>query len=175
MYTGMGIVRAMPGPVFSIATFAGGMALQELGDTPEQRTLMQLLGCLIGTVAIFLPSALLVLFFFPVWQYLKKYVFIYRALEGINAAVVGIMFAAGIYLLTENFKDFSHLGNSGKPQVAKRRIRRSRRASPDIGSRSNLYQTFYHKRSGEIPDRIYRFPAVEYITIPPDSALRVQI
>ena len=60
---------------------------------------MQLLGCIIGSVALFLPSALLVLFFFPVWQYLKKYVVVYRALEGINAVVVGFMWAATLYLL----------------------------------------------------------------------------
>ena len=57
--------------------------------------------CLIGTVAIFLPSALLVLFFYPVWHNLKKYVVVYRALEGINAVVVGIMWAATIYLLKD--------------------------------------------------------------------------
>ena len=101
MYTGMGIVRAMPGPVFAIATFAGGMALQDRGDTPEQRTLMQLLGCLIGSVAIFLPSALLVLFFYPIWHNLKKYAVVYRSLEGINAAVVGIMLAATFYLMKD--------------------------------------------------------------------------
>ena len=31
MTTGMGIVRAMPGPVFSIASFTGGMALKDMG------------------------------------------------------------------------------------------------------------------------------------------------
>ena len=61
----------------------------------------QFLGCLIGSVAIFLPSALLVLFFFPVWQKLKKFVVVYRSLEGINAAVVGIMWAATLYLLKD--------------------------------------------------------------------------
>jgi chromate transporter len=102
MYTGMGIVRAMPGPVFSIASFAGGMALKDHGKTQEEKTFMQLLGCLIGAVAIFLPSALLVLFFFPIWHNLKKYAAVYRSLEGINAVVVGIMIAATLYLL----KDF---------------------------------------------------------------------
>jgi chromate transporter len=33
-----------------------------------------------------------------VWQYLKKYVVVYRALEGIHAVVVGYMFAAGLYI-----------------------------------------------------------------------------
>ncbi|MGZ8516339.1 MAG: chromate transporter [Chitinophagaceae bacterium] len=101
MYTGMGIVRAVPGPVFSISAFTGGMALKDMGSTPEQRTAMQLLGCLIGTVAIFLPSALLVLFFFPIWSNLKKYAVVYRSLEGINAAVIGIMIASTFYIMKD--------------------------------------------------------------------------
>ena len=95
MTTGMGIVRAIPGPVFSIASFTGGMALKDYGFT------MQVAGCIIGTIAIFLPSALLVLFFFPIWNNLKKYSAIYRSLEGINAAVVGIMIAATFYIMKD--------------------------------------------------------------------------
>jgi chromate transporter len=94
--TGSGMVRAIPGPVFSIGAFTGGMALREQGG------MMQLMGCIIGAMAIFLPSALLVLFFFPVWQNLKKYAVIYRSLEGINAAVVGIMSGATAYLIKDN-------------------------------------------------------------------------
>lgn len=93
LLTGYGMVRAIPGPVFSVATFTGGMALKDGGKAN------QLLGCIIATVGIFLPSALLVLFFFPVWQYLKKFVIVFRALEGINAVVVGVMWAAALYLL----------------------------------------------------------------------------
>ena len=95
LLTGAGMVRAIPGPVFSIASFMGGIALKKEGYQ------FQLLGCLIGSVAIFLPSALLVLFFFPVWQQLKKFVVVFRSLEGINAAVVGIMFAATFYLMRD--------------------------------------------------------------------------
>lgn len=95
MYTGMGIVRAMPGPVFSIASFAGGMALKDRGVR------MQLLGCIIGSIGIFLPSALLVLFFFPIWHNLKKYAAVYRSLEGINAIVVGIMIASTFYIMKD--------------------------------------------------------------------------
>lgn len=95
MYTGMGIVRAMPGPVFAIASFTGGMALKDSGGK------MQLLGCLIGMIAIFLPSALLVLFFFPIWNNLKKYAAVYRSLEGINAVVVGIMVASTFYIMKD--------------------------------------------------------------------------
>lgn len=99
--TGSGIVRAIPGPVFSIAAFMGGMALSEEGDA------MHLLGSLIGAIGIFLPSVLLVLFFFPVWQNLKKYAVIYRSLEGINAAVVGIMAGSTAYLMKDNI--FVHI------------------------------------------------------------------
>ncbi|RYY57323.1 MAG: chromate transporter [Chitinophagaceae bacterium] len=95
MLTGMGIVRAVPGPVFSIAAFTGGMALKDLGPG------MQVTGIIIGSIAIFLPSALLVLFFFPIWNNLKKYAAIYRSLEGINAAVVGIMIGSTFYILKD--------------------------------------------------------------------------
>jgi chromate transporter len=95
MYTGMGIVRGIPGPVFSIASFTGGMALKDMGVE------MQVVGCLIGTIAIFLPSALLVLFFFPIWNNLKKYAAVYRSLEGINAAVVGIMIGSTLYIMKD--------------------------------------------------------------------------
>jgi len=101
LLTGYGIVRAIPGPVFSVGSFVGGMALKDAGKK------MQLLGCIIGSVALFLPSALLVLFFFPVWQYLKKFIVVFRALEGINAVVVGFMWAATLYLL--NSIDLSSL------------------------------------------------------------------
>jgi chromate transporter len=90
--TGAGVVRAIPGPVFSIASFIGGLSMRSSGYQ------MQLLGCIIGALGIFLPSALLVLFFFPVWQNLQRYKGIYRSLKGINAAVVGIMTASTIFL-----------------------------------------------------------------------------
>lgn len=94
-YTGAGIVRAIPGPVFSVASFMGGIAMKDRGRK------QQVLGCVIGTVAIFLPSALLVLFFFPIWHNMKKYASVYRALEGINAVVVGIMVAATLYMMRD--------------------------------------------------------------------------
>jgi chromate transporter len=110
LYTGMGIVRAVPGPVFSIGAFAGGMALKDMG------TKMQVLGCFIGMIAIFLPSALLVLFFFPIWNNLKKYAAVYRSLEGINAVVVGIMLASTFYIMKDiSIVDFNRIsiGNTG--------------------------------------------------------------
>jgi chromate transporter len=94
-YTGAGIVRAIPGPVFSIASFTGGMAMKDKGKT------MQVIGCIIGSLAIFLPSILLVLFFYPIWHNMKKYATVYRALEGINASVAGIMVASTLYMMKD--------------------------------------------------------------------------
>jgi chromate transporter len=93
LLTGYGLVKAMPGPVFSIASYTGSLALKDKGKR------MQVYGSVLGSIAIFLPSALLVFFFFPVWQYLKKYVVVFRALEGINAVVVGVMWATFFYLI----------------------------------------------------------------------------
>lgn len=90
--TGAGMVQAFPGPIFSIASFVGGMVLKDFGPH------FQILGCLIGSIGIFLPSLLLVLFFYPIWNNLKKYVVVFRAMEGINAVVVGIMIAATFLL-----------------------------------------------------------------------------
>lgn len=92
LLTGAGFVQGIPGPVFSMASYAGGMALKKEGKR------MQLMGVIIGTVAIFLPSALLVLFFYPIWHNLRKHAVIYRSLEGINAAVVGLMIASAFYV-----------------------------------------------------------------------------
>ncbi len=94
-YSGAGMVRAIPGPVFAVSAYMGGVAMKDKG------TGYQVLGCLIGSVAIFLPSALLVLFFFPIWSNLKKYAAVYRAMEGINAVVVGIMIAGALYMIRD--------------------------------------------------------------------------
>ncbi len=95
-YSGAGMVRAIPGPVFSVAAYMGGIAMKDKGLA------LQILGCFIGATGIFLPSALLVLFFYPIWHNLKKYAIVYRALEGINAVVVGIIIASALYMM----KDF---------------------------------------------------------------------
>ncbi|WP_018627773.1 chromate transporter [Niabella aurantiaca] len=95
MLTGIGLVRAMPGPVFSISSYTGGLALKDMGAS------MQVVGAVIGMAGIFLPSALLVLFFFPIWNMLKKYSVIYRSLEGINASVMGIMMGSTVYIMKD--------------------------------------------------------------------------
>jgi len=92
LLTGAGFVQGVPGPVFSMASYTGGMAMRDLGKES------QVAGTIIGAVAIFLPSLLLVLFFYPIWNNLKKYTVVYRSLEGIKAATVGLMVASAFYV-----------------------------------------------------------------------------
>jgi chromate transporter len=97
LMAGAGMIQAIPGPNFSLAAYTGGIAMRDQGYMKHA------LGCLIGIVGVFLPGILLVLFFYPVWEHLKKYAVVYRSLEGILSAVVGLMVAAAIYLSKDLF------------------------------------------------------------------------
>ena len=97
LIVGFGMIRAIPGPVFSIGSYVGGMAMKGKGK------LNQFFGCVIGSIALFLPGILLLYFFFPIWENLKRYVFIFRAIEGIKSVVPGFICAAAIYLINDLF------------------------------------------------------------------------
>lgn len=103
LMTGYGLVQAVPGPVFSLCAFTGGLAMSHYGPG------WQLAGCLAATVAVFLPSTLLLFFLFPLYQNLKQHVIIFRALEGINAAIVGIIWATGFVLFQSLPFDWTNL------------------------------------------------------------------
>ena len=90
---GYGVVRAIPGPVFSVGAYVGGMALKEDG----KESIIQ--GAIIGTISLFLPGILLMFFFFPIFQYYKTHVYVSRAMEGIHAVIISLMTSAAIYLL----------------------------------------------------------------------------
>lgn len=90
--TGAGMINAIPGPVFSICSYVGGLSMQNFGFSGH------LIGSIVATVGVFLPSVLMLFFFFPIYQNLKQYTVIFRALEGIHAVIVGIMWASGFIL-----------------------------------------------------------------------------
>lgn len=89
---GVGILQAIPGPVFSFATFTGSLALKEYG------VLGMMAGGAIGTVAIFLPGILLIFFIYPMWTQIKNFSPVKNAIEGINATSAGLVIASA-YLL----------------------------------------------------------------------------
>lgn len=91
---GVGILQAIPGPVFSFATFTGALALKDMGF------LGLIIGSVIGTVGIFLPGVLLIFFIYPIWNQMKHFSPVKNAIDGINATSAGLVFASA-YLLFE--------------------------------------------------------------------------
>ena len=63
---GVGLVQAIPGPVFTISSYTGAIAMQGNG------ILSQFLGSLSSTVGIFLPGALLIFFVYPIWKHVES-------------------------------------------------------------------------------------------------------
>lgn len=92
---GVGLLQTMPGPVFSISTYANAMALQQHGVSGI------LLGSMIGTVGINLPGIMMVFFFYPIWSEIKKMPLVRKAIEGIKAVSAGIVLAAAFLLSLE--------------------------------------------------------------------------
>ncbi|MBO9480760.1 chromate efflux transporter [Salinisphaera sp. G21_0] len=82
--TGYAAAQAVPGPMFTLATYLGYFAS---GSTP-------VLGAIAATLAIFLPGFLLVIGVLPAWQALAARARIAGAIAGINAAVVGLLLSA---------------------------------------------------------------------------------
>ena len=81
--TGYAAAQAVPGPMFTIATYLGYFLLP---SSP-------IFGAIIATTAIFLPGFLLIIVFFNHWQTLAKKPILSSAICGINAAVVGLLMA----------------------------------------------------------------------------------
>ncbi len=92
LLTGYSLVNSIPGPVYSLAAYVGGIIMAPQGGWA------QILGILIGAVFIFLPGVLLILFLFPIYQNLKYHVLIFRALEGIRAVITGILWGSVVII-----------------------------------------------------------------------------
>ena len=82
---GYGAAQAIPGPLFTFSAYLGTV----MGITGPAW-----IGGLIALSAMFLPSFLLVLGILPLWDRVRTFQSIHRALMGVNAAVVGILLAA---------------------------------------------------------------------------------
>jgi chromate transporter len=90
--TGIGLNQAVPGPIFTVATYCGGLIMRDSGISN------QILGCIVGTIGIFLPGTLMIFFVYPMWDSIKSYKIIQRSLDGVIAVSAGLVLAAG-YLL----------------------------------------------------------------------------
>ena len=86
---GYGAAQALPGPLFAFGAFLGATLLGADGGW-----LGVWLGGLLGLIAIFAPSFLLVFGMLPFWTRLRHQGRLGAALAAINAAVVGLLLAA---------------------------------------------------------------------------------
>lgn len=93
--SGYAFQQILPGPTFAFTSFVGTMAMQNSGSG----LVGQIMGSIVATLGINLPGVILVLFFVPFWNDLKKIGSIKRSLSGINAVAVGFVIAAFIFLL----------------------------------------------------------------------------
>ncbi|MEL0628016.1 chromate efflux transporter [Psychromonas aquatilis] len=82
--SGYAIAQAVPGPMFTLATYLGYFILP---NTP-------IAGALIATIAIFLPGFLLLLSCLKHWGRLAKNPCLAAVMNGVNAAVVGLLVTA---------------------------------------------------------------------------------
>jgi len=83
--SGYAAAQAIPGPMFTFATFLGALSHESA-----------LIGATLATAGIFLPGFLLVLMFHKHWQALASKPSISAIVKGINAAVIGLL-AATLY------------------------------------------------------------------------------
>ena len=79
---GYALAQLVPGPLFSFSSYLG--ALLPL-------TSSVVFNSVIASCVIFIPSFLLVFGTFPYWSWLVQQEKIYKAVQGINAAVVGLL------------------------------------------------------------------------------------
>lgn len=82
---GYGAAQAVPGPLFTFAAWLGAI----MGPAPNG-----VAGAAIALVALFLPGFLILIGTLPFWDRLRRTIWAQSALQGANAAVVGILGAA---------------------------------------------------------------------------------
>ncbi|MGC9494064.1 chromate efflux transporter [Vibrio genomosp. F10] len=82
--TGYAAAQAVPGPMFTFATYIG---YEMLPESP-------IIGAIVATVAVFLPGFLLLLGVLKNWQQLASKPRVSGAISGVNASVVGLLIAA---------------------------------------------------------------------------------
>lgn len=85
---GYGLAQAVPGPLFTFSAFLGGTAGIDQGAVAAS------FYALLALVMVFLPGALLVAAALPYWASLRANQTARAGLNGVNAAVVGVLAAA---------------------------------------------------------------------------------
>ena len=86
------LAQAVPGPMFTIASYIGVVAFEE----------SPFLGAVVTTIAIFLPGFLLILSFYKSFESYSKNPTVSKIVMGINTSVVAILFSVLITMVIPN-------------------------------------------------------------------------
>eukprot|EP00199_Chlamydomonas_sp_CCMP681_P001026 CAMPEP_0119109864 /NCGR_PEP_ID=MMETSP1180-20130426/24373_1 /TAXON_ID=3052 ORGANISM="Chlamydomonas cf sp, Strain CCMP681" /NCGR_SAMPLE_ID=MMETSP1180 /ASSEMBLY_ACC=CAM_ASM_000741 /LENGTH=522 /DNA_ID=CAMNT_0007095877 /DNA_START=95 /DNA_END=1660 /DNA_ORIENTATION=- len=86
-YGGLGIVQAMPGPLFNLSAYLGAIIAFNRGQ-------VFILGTVVAWFGLFGPGVMLMFAVLPFWKRFRKFQLYRRALPGMNAASVGLILAS---------------------------------------------------------------------------------
>jgi chromate transporter len=82
---GLALAQSMPGPLFNFAAFLGAV----VASVP---------GGILGFIGLFGPGIMLIYAFMPFWETARQYQWVRCGLVGMNAASIGLVFAACVTL-----------------------------------------------------------------------------
>mmetsp|Transcript_20186 Transcript_20186/g.50509 ORF Transcript_20186/g.50509 Transcript_20186/m.50509 type:complete len:369 (+) Transcript_20186:1-1107(+) len=86
-FAGLGVVQAMPGPLFNLAAYIGAVAARRAGVNI-------LSGIAVSWFGLFGPGIMLIYGVLPFWGAFRKQPIYRRALPGLNSSAVGLVVAA---------------------------------------------------------------------------------
>ncbi|WP_245832278.1 chromate efflux transporter [Oceanospirillum sanctuarii] len=113
--TGYSLAQAVPGPMFTLASFMGA----EIGWNESQNPVAAILVALVATLGIFLPGLMLMAALLPHWQMLSQRPALMSGVKGLNAVVVGFLLQALVMMvfitLVQPFEELS--GSAGSEHI----------------------------------------------------------
>ena len=89
---GLALAQSMPGPLFNFSAFLGAVS----GAMP---------GGILGFLGLFGPGIMLIYAFMPFWEAARQYAWVRCGLVGMNAASIGLVFAACVTLFNKYCKN----------------------------------------------------------------------
>jgi len=103
-FAGLGVVQAMPGPLFNLSAYIGAVAARRAGVN----VIVGVMCCWFG---LFGPGVMLIFAVLPFWGKFRKWDVYKRALPGLNASAVGLVVAA-VFSIAFKVKDISPFPNA---------------------------------------------------------------
>jgi chromate transporter len=97
-YAGLGVVQAMPGPLFNFASYLGAVAAMGRGYNFAA-------GAALAWFGLFMPGILIIFGILPFWGKFRRWGPYRRALPGLNAAGVGLIVASVFSLSVGALRD----------------------------------------------------------------------